>query len=614
VDGTGGSPNVTWTRTTTTPLVGTASFLFTKDAANRQGQGASYDFTIDSAYKAKVLQIQFEYAVTSGTFAAGSTTADSDITVWIEDVTNNVLIQPTTYKLFASSSLSTTFVSNFQTASNSTSYRLIFHVATTSASAYTVEFDDVRVSPSQYVYGTPITDWTTYTMTITGSGSNPTKGTPSVDIARWRRVGDSAEIQYTYAQAAGGTAGSGAYLFSLPSGLTLDTIKATVTTNASGAAGTNLGTANAANTTSGAPTQAASPGFVVAYNSTNLAMVVTNSTAITNSFVGSAHYALSAAAYLSFNASVPIAGWSSSVQTSDQADSRVVALQINSTSTQAITTATVTKITGWVTPSVDTHAGWSAASQHYVIPVSGVYRFNFNQLFNNVATAGVGSIHSRIRINGADVLLGFVAAGGTATQQRSGQVAGIASCRAGDIVEFFTYQDTGTTLTMTATGPNATIERLSQASLISATETVAARASTSAGQSISTSSITTIVYGTKASNADTHNAFNTSTGVFTAPVAGRYRVSATAQFASASFTATNNLNLFLYVNGAEQSRDYFNVVNTGTYTPPMLKVNDQVVLQAGQTVDIRISQDTGGSRSLVASGVQNYFSIERIGI
>lgn len=32
VDGTGGSPTVTWTRTTSSPLSETASFLFTKDA------------------------------------------------------------------------------------------------------------------------------------------------------------------------------------------------------------------------------------------------------------------------------------------------------------------------------------------------------------------------------------------------------------------------------------------------------------------------------------------------------------------------------------------------------------------------------------------------------
>jgi microcystin-dependent protein len=107
----------------------------------------SFDFTIDSAYRSKVLQISFEYAVAAGTFAAGSASADSDITVWIYDKTNAVMIQPVTYKLFANGALSTTFNSYFQANPNSTSYRLILHSATSSALAYDLKVDMVSVNP-----------------------------------------------------------------------------------------------------------------------------------------------------------------------------------------------------------------------------------------------------------------------------------------------------------------------------------------------------------------------------------------------------------------------------------------------------------------------------------
>ena len=166
VDGTGGSPTVTWTQTTTSPLDDLGSFVFTKDAVNRQGQGVSYAFTIDSASQAKVMTITCDYIVGSGTFVAGSSSVDSDLEVFIYDVTNSVLIQPSNYKLYSNSStVASQFIANFQTPYNSTSYRLIFHCATTSASAYTVKVDNVKVSPTEYTYGTPITDWQNFPTT-----------------------------------------------------------------------------------------------------------------------------------------------------------------------------------------------------------------------------------------------------------------------------------------------------------------------------------------------------------------------------------------------------------------------------------------------------------------
>ena len=85
VDGTGGSPNVTWTRSTTTPLRGIAEFNFVKDAANRQGQGVSSAFTIDLADRAKIMQISFDYDVVSGTYSGGTSSTNSDLIVYIYD-------------------------------------------------------------------------------------------------------------------------------------------------------------------------------------------------------------------------------------------------------------------------------------------------------------------------------------------------------------------------------------------------------------------------------------------------------------------------------------------------------------------------------------------------
>lgn len=141
-DGIGGSPTVTFVRSTSSPLSGDASFLMTKDAANRQGEGASYDLTIDAADNVTMqnLVIDFSYE-TGGTFVVGSS---SDVRVYIYDITNASLITPLQTILNATAGR---FQSTFTTETTSTSYRLIFHVATTSASAWTLKVDRVSIRP-----------------------------------------------------------------------------------------------------------------------------------------------------------------------------------------------------------------------------------------------------------------------------------------------------------------------------------------------------------------------------------------------------------------------------------------------------------------------------------
>jgi hypothetical protein len=138
VDGIGGSPNITLTSSSSTPIRGAGSGIITKDAANRQGQGISTDFTIDNADKGTTLQGYFEYNVASGTFATG------DITVWIYDITNGNVIACTPSQVTNSSSVARLGF-EFTTVSTSGSYRLILHIGTTSALAYTLKIDNFNV-------------------------------------------------------------------------------------------------------------------------------------------------------------------------------------------------------------------------------------------------------------------------------------------------------------------------------------------------------------------------------------------------------------------------------------------------------------------------------------
>ena len=141
--------------------------------------------------KAKVAQIELDYIVNSGTFAAGSSSSDGDLIVYIYDVTNSTLIEPSSIKFLSSSTAtSDRIVTNFQTSATGTSYRLILHVSSTSASAWELKADNFQVKPSTYVYGTPITDNVPYTP----SNSQGFGTLASVDL-RWSRKGDTLSIE-----------------------------------------------------------------------------------------------------------------------------------------------------------------------------------------------------------------------------------------------------------------------------------------------------------------------------------------------------------------------------------------------------------------------------------
>lgn len=149
--------------------------------------------------------------------------------------------------------------------------------------------------------------WVAYTLTIGATTTPPTQGAGATKTSFWRRVGDSIQIRFLYAQTAAGTAGSGAYLFPLPTGLTADTSKVTASTNVNGATGNCVGNGYLASTTTGA--NASDTGYVRLHNTTNLAFVDYDG-ANTSDPWGSTRQALSGnPVYASFDASVPITNW-----------------------------------------------------------------------------------------------------------------------------------------------------------------------------------------------------------------------------------------------------------------------------------------------------------------
>lgn len=167
MNGTGGTATgLTFTRSTVNPIVGNASFLLTKDAIGREGEGVSTDFTIDNLNKGTVLEVSFSYDSSSGLVVG----ANSDITVWIYDITNAVLIPiGPTDTIKGPTGTVVTFVGTFTASTTSLDYRLIFHVSTPDATAWSFQLDDVVVTDDVSIVTTQVPSVVIPTQPVSGA-------------------------------------------------------------------------------------------------------------------------------------------------------------------------------------------------------------------------------------------------------------------------------------------------------------------------------------------------------------------------------------------------------------------------------------------------------------
>lgn len=519
VDGTGGTANVTFTTSSSSPLSGSNSFLLTKDAVNRQGQGASYDFTIDSASKASMLVIDFDYEVASGTFAAGSTTTDSDVMVYLYDVTNNKLIEPQGgSKLFSSKG---SYKAWFQTAPDSVNYRLILHVASTSAVAYSLRLDNVSVSRSNYAVGTIITDWKSFAPASSWGGS------VNWYTGRYRQVGDSAEIRY-YGVLTGTPTGN---LYpTLPTGLVIDTSKlpAASMTNVD-----SFGTAIMVDVSTGTNYIAD-----VAGQSTTSFRLRTHGTS-TGAVDAASPFAWVSSDIVSITASVPILGWSAGAQMSDGYDGRVIAASYTTTATTAISISGTVITYG--TKNFDTTNSMSGNT--YTIPSSGWYRLTGSiRLTDRTWTTGGLWLFGKVNgsVNTPYIAEWQQATGSVATGSMVAKGSILYEFKAGDTIQFYGSQTETTSVNLNGSSFSnfVMIEKLSGSAFMSPTATVAMRAVSSSGQSFPYGTSTVPVQYSTVSY-DYTGMWNTSTNSATITETGLYEITYYASVRNTAATTTS---------------------------------------------------------------------------
>lgn len=585
VDGTGGTVTTTLTRVTSSPIRGAAMFRITKDASDRQGEGVAYAFSIARGDQGKVLALSFEYTP-GATFVPGDS---SDLKVFVYDVTNSQIIPVTPNAFYGNTGVYTKFYGTFQTNSNSTSYRLLFHVASTNASAWTFDFDNVVVGPQTSALGVPATDWEAYTTTLSDS-------TNATVVSYYRRIGDSAEFFGRIVWSGGG--GGSNLAATIKSGLVIDTSKLPDTSVM------DIGTGEFAD--SGGTLKSIQVRYA---STTSFSFVVSaesslfNGSSATNGDV------------LTFRVVVPILGWSSNVVMSNAADTRVCAARykISGSSTNIGIADEAYEIIDFDTKVFDTHAAvTTGASWKFTAPMAGIYVVRAS--INWASLTNLTAYFLNVYKNGSDYAR-IMYFSGTTDVLLPGYA--LVSLSAADYIDVRVFQnDSGGSSRNLATDGldiNIDIFRLSGPTSVMAAERVFARYSTNTAQSISNNSATIVNFEDK--TVDSHGAVAVGASwAFTAPRADVYRVSAIVSLASdAGWEAGETAYIALYKNGALYSYlDRFICQATATMTVSM-SGSDEIQLSAADYINIYVYQNSDGAIALDGGTEQNRVSISAVG-
>lgn len=598
VDGTGGTPNVTTALNSTNPINGLKDYTLIKDAANRQGQGWAATVSIPLAYRAKSLSVKIKYLVTSGTFVAGNngaSPADGDVIWYFYDITNSKLVEPSNIKMFSNSTtVSDMYEATVQFDSNCASVRLIAHVASTSASAYTLQIDDVTLTPNTFTFATPVTDWVAFTPTGSWS-TNTTYG------GFYRRNGSEMEYQMR-ASFSGAPGAAVALTFNLPSGHVIDNNKLSDTVASYGRLPFSTAQIGFSSSSSGVSA-------ILKYNSTTSVAVyslVGNFAPVYNANVvtPTAPVTLANLDFVSISFKVPLVGMDSTLQISDNVDARLQFCSIGKTANQSVNNTTSTKLTFDVVTQ-DTHGAWSTSNNRFTVGSAGV--FDVGGQIGWAANA-TGYRQISILVNGTtSYILNQTTSAGAADPTTCGFSSPTPYLNAGDYFELYAYQNSGGALNASFNLALVRIVKRASPQTIAASEKVNMRYTTTAGQSLATGD-TTLAWPTK--DYDTHSMLSSNTTV-TIKAAGVYAIHAVLHVPAGVSGLSTQLFKLLKNGTIVTECNYAKTYVVGA--ADKYEVYDELNLIAGDTLTV-VYNNGFGVGAIPASTVagHNSFKVHRI--
>lgn len=589
--GSGASVNLSITTVTGgSQIAGTYSLSYVSSAATTAGNMvASSAFSIDSEDATKVQTVKFYYTVNSGASNDNFSATSSNSFAWAAyDVTNSSWLSSTGNFCMAQSSGAGYCTGTVQTNSNTASVRFAIYNANATAGATTIYFDDISFGPQTAPMGPAMGD--SITFTPTGSWSTNTTYT-----GNYQRRGEKALI--TWGISLAGAPTSANLALNLPAGLVIDTTKLT---NAGGSL----------HLVSGGAALHASTGtqlFALYSSSTSIQVYYLSSisTAALLAVTQAAPVTWASTDKLEISIEVPIVGWSSNSNMSSDTDTRVVAMQVNQGAATATITSSFSLLKFTATPAQDTHGAFSTSTGQYTVPVTGFYRASVSAFMSatyantNQALVGVGKNSTTsatfVGINIAAAAQGALIA----------SASGTIFCNAGDTLSPLVANTGGTPTvnTSNATANYFNVERLSGPSVITATESVNARYHSATATL--TASLSNVTYTTK--DFDSHNAYSGTT--YTIPVSGKYQIQASL-LEAATFSLGQANALAIVKNGSVYSQGNVYAGGAQGFVQPMIV--DEVPCLTGDTIVIQ-AMSNGGTPTVSASAVSNYFSIERVG-
>jgi hypothetical protein len=286
---------------------------------------------------------------------------------------------------------------------------------------------------------------------------------------------------------------------------------------------------------------------------------------------------------------------------SDSGDSRLV----SAIYTNHGTTATVGGTNGlrYSTLLEDTHSIYNTANGAITIPISGTYQIKCSAVNSSGTTA---MYLWRSRGGGAITKVLLMGVSATVGEHFEAQL----NCLSGDVL----YVSANTSVTFTPSAlPESYISifRISTGSqLIANTEDMNIQYTTVSNSHNSSNSSLDLVYATRVK--DSHGSYNTTTGIFTAPMSGCYDIEAQVVFSANAtgyraivITNTSNTNI---ARGTELNANTFlgnlGMASVSFKSYPML---------AGQQIKIRYFQNSGGTLALSSDSTWNRLSITRVG-
>lgn len=589
--GSGASGNLSISTVTAgSQIAGNYSLSYASSAATTQGNMlASSAFFIDSEDQAKVMTVKFYYTANSGSANDNWSGTSSNSFGWAAyDVTNSAWLSGAGNFCMTQSSGKGYCTGTFQTAVTTTQIRFVMYNVNATSGATTLYFDDFFVGPQTAPVGPAMNDFISYTPTL-ATNTNTT-----IQSATYRRVGDSLQgmVRLSFSGAS-----TSAMTVSLPSGLSIDTTKGTWSSGM-----TNVGSADYFKSGVG----------YISYD-----VLYAGITSVEFAQTGGSGIGIGTTAngdQLSFTFTVPVVGWSSNSTQSSDTDTRVISAGANLITTNETIpgTATDTIIT-FNNSRFDTAGAFDIVTNkgRFTAPVTGYYSLqsNLNLTIGGTAT---GNFSTYFIVNGAtSVQLGRNSQTAfTAGAVYSLPIQGIVKLNAGDFVEVHAQSSTQAVTVVAATSSDASffyIQRISGPAVITATESVNGKYYSSS-TSLS-GSLATVVYATK--GWDTHAAYNSSTGIWTCPVSGKYQFN--ANLATAGTIALNNqVDMQLQQSGSSSLISESLVYAGGAETSIPVAVSDQVNCLAGDTVKVQVSSGATGP-SIVSSNSKNYISWSRVG-